>query len=209
MTKNLAILGASGHGKVVADIAEMLGWKVVFFDDAYPAKSQNRHWKIIGRTCELIESLHHFGGIVVGIGDNLIRYQKTNLLIEKKASIATIIHPSAQVSQYAKIGLGSVVFANVVVNTDSAIGHSAILNTSCTVDHDCKLGNAVHICPGANIAGSVSVGDRSWVGIGASVKQGVEIGCDVMIGAGSVVLKTISNSQTVIGNPAKIYCPEK
>ena len=29
----LAILGASGHGKVVADIAELNGYDVVFFDD--------------------------------------------------------------------------------------------------------------------------------------------------------------------------------
>src|SRR5690606_24126355 len=33
----LAILGASGHGKVVADCAELCGWSVVeFFDDAWP-----------------------------------------------------------------------------------------------------------------------------------------------------------------------------
>ena len=33
----LAILGASGHGKVVAEIAELQGWKkIVFFDDAFP-----------------------------------------------------------------------------------------------------------------------------------------------------------------------------
>ncbi len=35
--KRLAILGASGHGKVVAEIAELCGWgKIHFFDDAWP-----------------------------------------------------------------------------------------------------------------------------------------------------------------------------
>jgi hypothetical protein len=38
----LAILGASGHGKVVADAAGLAGWdEVVFFDDAWPGLTQN------------------------------------------------------------------------------------------------------------------------------------------------------------------------
>ena len=40
--KTLAILGASGHGKVVADAALSTGlWQeVVFYDDAWPAKKK-------------------------------------------------------------------------------------------------------------------------------------------------------------------------
>jgi sugar O-acyltransferase (sialic acid O-acetyltransferase NeuD family) len=199
----LAILGASGHGKVVADTAVLCGWEeIVFFDDAWPAKKQNSHWKIAGNSCDLLSDINAFIGVVVAIGSNHVRDLKLIMLVDRGARLGTIIHPSAVVSRYAKIGNGSVVFANVVVNADTIIGDAAILNTACTVDHDCILGNAVHISPGANLSGGVSVGNRSWIGIGACVKQGIEIGTDVIVGAGSVVVKNIPHNVVAKGNPA-------
>jgi len=202
--KRLAILGASGHGKVVADAAELCGWQeIVFYDDAWPEKSQLGCWIIKGNTASLLQSLSAFDGVIVAIGDNHIRAAKISELSDKGAALVSMIHPSAMISQYAKIGAGSVVFANVVVNVDANIGAGVILNTACTIDHDCKLGDAVHISPGANIAGGVSIGSRSWVGIGACVRQCVEIGEDVVAGAGAVVVNDIDNKAVVVGNPAK------
>jgi len=202
--KRLAILGASGHGKVVADTAELSGWKeVVFFDDAWPRKKLNGHWSIAGDTEALLQSLATFDGVIVAIGNNRIRENKSKLLIESGAVLVSIIHPSAQISCYARIGHGSVVFAHVVVNADVVIGEATILNTACTIDHDSHLGDAVHISPGANIAGSVSIGRRTWVGIGACVCQCVDIGEDVTVGAGATVVGTVANLLTVVGTPAK------
>ncbi len=202
--KRLAILGASGHGKVVADAAELCGWEeIVFYDDAYPEKSRAGGWVIRGNTVSLLQSLAVFDGVIVAIGDNRIRAEKLSELSDKGAALVSMIHPSALISQYAKIGAGSVVFAKAVVNVDAHIGKGVILNTACTVDHDCKLGDAVHISPGANIAGAVSIGSRSWVGIGACVRQCVEIGEDVVVGAGAVVVNDIDNKAVVVGNPAK------
>mgnify|MGYP000002683585 CR=1 FL=1 len=55
---NLAILGASGHGKVIADSAESVGWKnIVFYDDAWPKDKTNGIWPVIGNTKNLIKKL--------------------------------------------------------------------------------------------------------------------------------------------------------
>lgn len=203
--ERLAILGASGHGRVVADAAELIGWKTIdFFDDDYPTLLSNNHWQILGDTNTLLKYLDEYDGVIVAIGNNAIRQLKTNQLINVNAPLVNIIHPSAQISQYAIIAAGSVVLANVVVNCDVSIGISAILNTSCTIDHDCILGDYVHVSPGTNLAGNVSIGHRSWVGIGSCVKQGMVIGNDCTIGAGAVVVKNISCNQTVVGNPAKL-----
>ena len=199
----LAILGASGHGKVVADTAELLGYACVFFDDAYPEKQANEAWPIMGTGADLFERLAEFDGVTVAIGNNTIRLSKIQELRSLGAKLPSIIHPSAVISQYAEIGEGSVVFAGVVVNAFTKIAAGAILNTGCTVDHDCELGHAVHISPGANLAGGVTVADCSWVGIGASVKQLVAIGSSVVVGAGSVVLKDVSSDCIIAGNPAK------
>ena len=200
----LAILGASGHGKVVADTAECCGWQVIeFFDDAWPELKKNGVWPVVGDTAALMARLADFDGVLVAIGNNRIRDGKLRELQAAGAHLATLIHPAATVSRYAAIGEGTVVFAGAVVNADTHVNLGGILNTGCSIDHDCMLGDVVHISPGARVAGGVHVGDWSWVGIGASVRQQVRIGERVMVGAGSAVVSDIPNDITVAGVPAK------
>lgn len=200
----LAILGASGHGKVVADTALQTGWQeVVFFDDAWPQLTNNGVWPVVGDTQALLETARTFDGVIVGIGNNTIRLAKTRVLKGAGAPIVTIIHPSAVVSPMARLGAGCVVFAGAVIQVDCRLGMACIVNTRASIDHDCVLGNGVHICPGANLAGLVHVGEASWVGIGASVKQLIHIGRDVMVGAGAAVVADIADSDSVVGVPAR------
>lgn len=202
--KRLAILGASGHGRVVADTAECCGWQSIdFFDDAWPELRNNGVWPVIGDKAALIGQLAGYEGVLVAIGNNRIRYAKLLELQSAGGYLATLIHPAATVSRYASIDEGTVVFAGAVVNASTHIKQGAILNTGCSVDHDCVIGNAVHISPGARLAGGVQVGDESWVGIGTSVRQLIEIGERVVIGAGSVVVSNIPNDVTVAGVPAR------
>jgi sugar O-acyltransferase (sialic acid O-acetyltransferase NeuD family) len=201
--KALAILGASGHGKVVADCAGLCGWEqVVFFDDAWPQLQQNGHWPVLGNTNALLDALAQYDGVLVAIGNNRIRQQKLALLRESGAALISLIHPAATVSAFSSVGLGSVVFAGAMINVDARIGEGAIINTCASVDHDCVLGDAVHVSPGAHLAGAVSVGDRSWVGIGAVIRQLITVGEDVTVGAGAVVVKNIEAGRTVFGVPA-------
>mgnify|MGYP000238699965 CR=1 FL=1 len=202
--KRLAILGASGHGKVVADTAQLSGWdEVVFFDDAWPECSVNSAWPVLGKTIDLLACLGQFEGVVVAIGDNAIRLKKLIMLRENGAILPSIVHPQAVVSRYAHIDVGSVVFAGVVINADARIGMGAILNTGCSVDHDCLLADAVHISPGARLAGGVNVDQCVWVGMGAVVKQLLTVGAYSIVGAGAVVVKNVLENTVVKGVPAK------
>lgn len=204
MTSALAILGASGHGKVVADAALEQGWPgVVFYDDAWPALTEVGRRRVVGDSASLFESLQDFDSVIVGIGRNAIRLAKLDELEALQATLATVIHPRASVSRFAEVGAGSVVFAGTVINVDARVGRGTIINTGATVDHDCMLGEGVHISPGAHLAGNVIVGDRTWVGMGAVVKQGIAIGKDVMVGAGAVVVDDVPDGATVIGVPAR------
>ncbi len=200
----LAILGASGHGRVAADLAEITGWtSIVFFDDKFHGQDKNENWPISGTTKDLISKYSEYDGIFVAIGNNEVRNEKVNELVEAGAQLISLIHPTAVISRYAVVGDGTIVMANSVVNAFTIIGAASIINTSSSVDHDCNIGKAVHISPGANLAGNVTIGDYSWIGIGASVVQEIKIGKSTIIGAGAAVVANIPDSVVALGVPAK------
>ena len=203
LMKSLAVLGAGGHARVVADAAERGGWRMIsLFDDAWPHVA-SKTWPVIGSSSDLEIRLAEFDGVIVAIGANAVRLSKQRRLVECGARMVSIIHPAATVSRYANLGLGSVVFAGAVINPGVETGEAVIINTAATVDHDCRLGDAVHLSPGAHLAGGVQVGAEAWVGIGASIKEEISIGARAKVGAGAVVVTSVAENLIVVGVPAR------
>lgn len=200
----LAILGASGHGKVVADAATLAGWRSVeFYDDRWPALSALGPWPVVGDTAALLAAAERIEGAVVAIGANTVRLAKQETLVAAGIRIMTIAHPAATISPHASINAGCVLFAGAVVNAFATIGAAGIINSCASVDHDCVLAEGVHVGPGAHLGGAVRIGRATWVGIGVVVRQGIAIGADVTVGAGAAVINDIDDNLTVVGVPAR------
>lgn len=200
----LVIIGAGGHGRVVADCARAMRVfdDIVFIDNSYPDRKQNLDWPIVANTADWTQ-FSKTSTFFVAIGDNNARLNWLSILIDAKVPIANIIHPSSVCSPSIEIGLGNCIFANAVINPAVHIGNGCIINTGATVDHDCKLGHGVHISPGANLAGQVQIEEGTWVGIGANVIQCTNITRNAIIGAGASVVSDIEESGTYVGVPAK------
>jgi len=206
--RRLAILGASGHGKVVADAALISGWQdVIFFDDAWPELKINSRWPVIGDFKTLMNSAGSFDSVIVAIGNNVIRQKKSIELKNSGFNLANVIHPSAIISQFSQIGCGCFLGAKSIVHVDASIGDYAIINSSAVIEHDCKVGEACHISPAAALAGGSSVGDRSWIGTNSCLRQLIQVGSDSIVGAGTTVVKDVSSGVTVIGSPVRILRP--
>ena len=194
--KRLVIIGASGHGKVVADIAVRNGYEeIVFLDDEEDVR-ECAGFLVIGKTCE---ARNIDGDKIVAIGNAKIRER----IQERMNDVVTLIHPDAAISRRVTIGTGSVVMAGAVVNSDTVIGKGCIINTGASVDHDCKIEDFAHISVGAHVAGTCEIGKKTWIGAGATVSNNVNICGDCMIGAGAVVIKDIDKPGTYIGSPAR------
>lgn len=199
----LIIIGAGGHGQVIADCAELTNKykRIVFLDDCYPQRNKNLHWDIIGTSSSFLEHINN-ADFIVAFGNNKRRGQILNKLSDSQASIVSIVHPSACISKYSTIGLGVVIFANTVINIGSEIQDGCIINTSASIDHDCIVESYVHISPGAHIAGGVTIGKQSWVGIGASVIECINLAPNTQIAAGAVVTKSTQENALYAGVPA-------
>lgn len=189
--KKVVIIGASGHGKVVADIVLASGDKLVGFLDDDLAK------KPLGPILDYKKYLDCY--FIVAIGDTKNREKISKLPVKWY----TAIHPSAIVSPSAKIERGTVIMPNAVVNAESLIGKHCIINTGAIVEHNNTIGDFSHISVGAKLGGTVSIGKSCWIGLGSSVSNNISICDNCVIGAGALVIHDITENGIYIGVPAK------
>ena len=177
----LIIIGASGHGKVVADIAALNGYKdIVFLDDENVNECAG--YPVIGKSAEAPD-----GEVFVAVGNAKAR--KRLMEQYKDRVLPVLIHPNAVVAKGAEMGAGSVVMAGAVINPEARIGKGVIVNTSSSIDHDCTVADYCHIAVGAHLCGTVI--------------NNVNICGGCTIGAGAVVIKNINEPGTYVGVPAR------
>lgn len=193
----LVIVGAGGHGKVIADIAVENGYyDIVFLDDA-PDLTEAAGFQVVGTT--KAAAYYADSDFVIAVGNAQTRKE----MQEKYKNIVTLVHPKAVIGRNVEIGEGSVIMAGAVINHGAKIGKGCIINTCASVDHDCVIGDYTHVAVGSHIAGSCEIGEGSWIGAGATVINNITICAESMIGAGAVVVKDITEKGTYIGVPAK------
>lgn len=199
----LLILGAGGHGKVVAETALMTKrWQRIAFLDDREELEKAIQIPVIGKLNDYISFKEEFQYAFVAIGNNKLRLEWIDRLSEAGFIIPTIIHPFTFISRTSNIGEGTVVMAGAVINANTNIRKGCIINTSSSIDHDCNLADGVHISPGVHIGGTVNIGKCTWICIGSSIANNITIGKDVVVAAGAAVTKNIPDNVMVGGVPA-------
>jgi sugar O-acyltransferase (sialic acid O-acetyltransferase NeuD family) len=201
----LMILGAGGHGKVVAEIAELMAkWdEIVFLDDNQNLIDVNGY-KVIGKLSDYRNYKDKYNYAFVAIGRNDLRLKLIENLKKEGIVVPVLVHPCTSISNNCQIKEGTVVMAGVVINTNVVIGKGCIVNTSCSIDHDCVLEDGVHISPGVHLGGTVRIGKCTWVCLGSNIINNIVIGSNVIVAAGTVVTKNVPKNVMVAGVPAII-----
>lgn len=202
MNKKIVIIGASGHGKVVADIARLNGYEEIHFLDDDTSKKRCGKYLVVGTSKNIAQYKDDYD-FIISIGSNKIREKISDFLEKAGIRQTVLVHPSAVIDETVNIGEGTVVMANAVINAEVKIGRSCIINTASSIDHDCIIEDYVHVSPGVHIAGTVSIGKSTWLGIGTTVINNLSICANCIIGAGSTVIKDIKEVGTYVGSPSR------
>ena len=210
MANNLVLIGGGGHCKSVLDAAIKMGLfdEIVITDSDIEAGTEIFGCKVVGTDDELprlrSEGFNNAFITIGSIESTALRRKLVEKIEKLGFKFATIIDPSATISEHAFVGSGSFIGKNVVVNADAVVGSHCIINTGSIVEHECKVGDFTHISVGSILCGNTEIGEDSLIGEGSTIIQGIKVGSHSIIGAGSVVVKDIHSNAKAYGNPCRV-----
>lgn len=204
--KEIIVIGAGNHSKVVLDILNINKQNVLALldDNERLIGSKIFDIPIIGKTSLLNRLLPDKYELIISVGDPKVRkylYMKTKTM---GFSFANAIHPDAIISPRAEYGEGIIINAGVVIHPDVTLRDNILIGMNATISHDVIINSHVHISPGVHLTGECYIGHTVEIGTGAVVLPGISIGENSIIGAGAVVTKDIRSNVTAVGVPAKI-----
>lgn len=203
------IIGAGGHGQVVADI--LLAMRAagediapVGFLDANPNLSGRTFLglPVLGNDKDLGATPHD--AVILAVGDNALRRRLFERLLHAGEDFASAVHPTAVLAPGVVLEPGCMVCARAVINTGAVIRADTILNTGCIVEHHNTVGPHAHVAPGATLGGECAVDEGALVGIGSTVLPRTRVGAWAVVGAGAAVIGDVPAQAIVVGVPARV-----
>jgi sugar O-acyltransferase (sialic acid O-acetyltransferase NeuD family) len=117
---------------------------------------------------------------------------------------ATVVHPTAWVTERTVLGPGTIVHPGAVVAGHTRIGAHVCIGRGATVGHHTEIGAFTTLGPGVNLAGNCRIEEAVYIGIGATIVDHVAIGAHAVVGAGAVVVESAPERVLLVGVPARI-----
>lgn len=203
----LGIYGAGGLGRELYDLATRINsvskrWASIVFIDDNASQERGQGLPTISLNDFLERELTK--EVVIGVGEPRTREHLTNRVKGRGIRLATLIDPTAIVSESASLSEGVVVSEFCSVHSMVTIGESSLVQPFCCVGHDIKIGSNSVISTTANIGGGSTIGDRVYLGMNCAIMQKTVVEDDAVIGMGAVVFRHVAAGCTVIGNPARV-----
>lgn len=209
MRPGLIILGAGGHGRVLADALHAAGLAVAGFTDRDPVLrgALVLGLPVLGDDAVLEADVWAKHWLVNGLGGGshggAARRRLQGVWESAGRRFSGVRHPSAVVSPFAQVDASAQILARAVVQPGAGVGPGCIVNTGAILEHDSRLGCFSHCAPGSILCGGVETGAFCHIGAGSVVREGVRLGQGVVVGAGAVVIRDHDGPGVLVGVPAQ------
>ncbi len=212
MSDRICIIGASGFGREVMDVATIQGYRQFAFLEVHegqdPIEGSPVWLDTPERVAELSADGWHFA---IGVGTP----QHRKKIAERMPNCVfpALIHPDSSFgrnqAEAARAVPGLFVAAGVRMTNNIRLGRHTLFNLNVTVGHDTVVDDYAAMMPGVNISGNVHLGEGCYIGTGASVINGdnevkLSVGAFSTVGAGAVVVREVPPGTTAVGVPAKV-----
>lgn len=168
--ERLLLIGAGGFGRVVSETA-VLKYDCAFVDDGFEAGTEICGIKVVGHISDLPILFSEYKQLVVTIGNNAVRERIYKEATELGYSFPDLIHPSAYISPYAKLGWGCVLLNHVIIQNGSTVGNGVLLNPGVEIHHDCTVGDFDLIYTNSVVRTYAKVGKRVRIGSNVTISN--------------------------------------
>ncbi|MCR4030930.1 MULTISPECIES: acetyltransferase [Flavobacterium] len=202
----IIILGAGGLAREIASWYNISSHKngniIGFIDDNLDALNDyNINLQILGKID--LEQIKYNQSIICGISNVEVKEKLYHEIVKNKILVRSYIHESCLIGERTNLGTGFVLLPNALVSCDVSIGNLVLVNIGSQVGHDVSIGDFTSIMANVDIGGGAKIGKNVFIGSNAVILPGVVIPDNTRIGAGALVLKSIKQSGTYFGNPAR------
>lgn len=208
--KEVFALGVGHNTPVFLDLAIACGYTIkgLYHYNSQRTGEIDHGYEILGSFDDLFAKGDLTGmNFLLTMGDNKIRTEMSDRIIQNGGNVPSMIHPTAVISNFASISeTGVYISPFTYVQADSSIGSNSVLLSHVNISHTTHIGKSCFIAGGTTIGAYTEMEDFVYVGQGAlSISAKARyIGHHAFIGARSLLTKSVPPNVVVAGSPARI-----
>ncbi|WP_224483120.1 acetyltransferase [Robertkochia aurantiaca] len=208
MQKKVFIVGAGGLGRQIEFYAESHpdfkngSCSLEGYIDDNPGALDNKFSRlsVVGNVDDYL--FEPDDRVILAIG-NIEQRERIVAKLQSRAEIISFIANDTTIGFNTIIGKGVVICPDVHIGCNCLVEDYCLINLKTIVGHDSTLGEFSSLMPRSDIGGGSKVGKKVYMGTKATISPGLEICDEVFIGVNTTVLKSIHESGTYFGLPAR------
>ena len=208
LMKHLLIIGARGCGRGTYETATTMQTYGEVFDIKGFLDDNTQALDGFEGYPPIIDSVEHYeiqpdDVFICALGDVEYKKKYVQMILDKGGEFMNIIHKTAFVSKYAKLGEGCIIGTFSKIDCNATIDDYTIIQAHATIGHDSHVGKFSIIDCYCFMGGFSDVGECVTMHTRSTLIPAKKIGDGATINVASVVIYDVKPNSVMMGNPAR------